>query len=66
MRNISEKISKITFIFSYPVGIAWLSVIMAISTLEITLQGTTDIFTSDNVSEKLWIVICCVDELTVD
>jgi hypothetical protein len=48
------------------VGTAWLSVIMAISTWGITLRGTADIFTSGNLSEKLWIVICCVDELTAD
>jgi hypothetical protein len=60
MHYVSGNISKITFLFSYPVGTAWLLVIMAISTWEI-LQGTTDIFTSDNISEKLWIVICFVD-----
>jgi hypothetical protein len=35
-------------------------------TWRITLQGTTDSFTSDNLLEKVWIVLCCVDELTTE
>jgi hypothetical protein len=61
-----KRFPTLLFLLSYSVGTAWLSVIMVISTWGITLQGTIDIFTSDNLSEKLRIVICCVDELTAD